>query len=163
MAPDYDHFNSPPRFLPLNIEFHLNKPNYTHQTLKELMRLFKNVDFFPILGLDTYISLSNGEWQESNFILNNFQIIIHQRDSGPGGDFQIKRLRKKDHLRVEIITQNNISFQVPRQHHLLNGSLLSYSSTEIRALLNSDSVNLEDYLCVNVLKYIRKNKLYTHQ
>jgi len=162
MAPDSDHFNSPPELLPMNIEFHLQKPNYTHQTLKELIRLFKNVDFFPILGLDTYISLSIGDWQESKFILNNFKILIYQRDSG--GNSQIKRCQKNGGLKLEIRPQNNLSLQTPPHHQLLTGPLLSHSSTEVRKLLSdSDSSTFGDYLCVNVLKYIRKNKLYTPQ
>ena len=68
-------------FFSSNVEFELENPQYTFKTLSFLESKFKDKhEFSLVMGLDNYISLVNGDWYKSDYILNNFRIIVYPRD-----------------------------------------------------------------------------------
>ena len=55
------------------IEFNMPQPNYTHITLKKILKEFPKEKFKIIMGQDNYENLSS--WKEHEFIQDNFEII----------------------------------------------------------------------------------------
>ncbi len=142
-----------PNFFSSNIEFQLESPQYTFQTLDFLESKFKDkYDFSIILGLDNYISLVKKEWHQSEYLLNKYQIFIYQRNAAP-------------HIKEDV----PLSGLVLNNHHiLLKGCGIEISSSRIREsfsykrnlLKSNNDQQLDCFLPKKVLKYIEKNELY---
>ncbi len=59
------------------IEGELPLPSYTASTLKKLIQLYPEDKFALLMGTDTYISLPL--WKNSQWIIDNFDILIYPR------------------------------------------------------------------------------------
>ena len=86
-------------------EFNLPKPSYTANTLRHISADYPDREFILTIGADNWAKFD--KWRESEFILNNYRIIVYPRK-----DFEIKDIQKG-------VT-------------LLNCPLVDVSSTEIR-------------------------------
>tara|TARA_B100001758_G_scaffold68098_1_gene57067 strand:+ start:2079 stop:2627 length:549 start_codon:yes stop_codon:yes gene_type:complete len=61
------------------VEFNLKTPNYTYLTLLELSKKHPNYNFIILMGEDNYKNIN--DWRESNYIINNFKILVYPRES----------------------------------------------------------------------------------
>ena len=89
-----------------DIEFHLDKPSYTYNTLVHIKDRYPQHTFVIIMGSDSYKNLDN--WKNAGFIKDNYPIYIYIR---PGFDVN-----------------------PPAEQHIqvLKAPLLEISATEIR-------------------------------
>jgi nicotinate-nucleotide adenylyltransferase len=98
-----------PRIKVSDIEFHLEKPSYTSQSLVYLKEKFPDYEFYIIIGADSYQNLS--KWKNGEYLIKNYQFIVYPR---PG--FELQNLPSNFHF-------------LPEAH------LLDISSTHIRDLI----------------------------
>ena len=106
-------------FIASDIEFDLPTPSYTCNTLRHIETMYPaSYRFSIVLGFDNYESLSAGQWKKSKYLLNYFQILIYKRE------YQ-KTISNSDQIRSDNIN-------LPSNHHLIDGQLLSISSSFIR-------------------------------
>lgn len=121
-----------PYFTVSNIEFLLNKPSYTHQTLKQLTLQFPGLEFQLIIGEDNVSKFH--EWKEADWIQSNFKTLIYNRG------------RNKFYNSIK----NSEFFKLPR---------FDISSTEIRnRILHNQSITF--FVTESVKQYIMFHKLY---
>ena len=60
-----------------DFEFHLPRPNYTANTLRELKKQYPEHDFTLIIGEDN-LEIFN-KWREFQYILDNYRIFVYPR------------------------------------------------------------------------------------
>ena len=66
-------------------EFNLPKPSYTANTLRHISADYPDREFILTIGADNWVKFN--DWRESDFILNNYPIIVYPRNG-----FEIKDL-----------------------------------------------------------------------
>ena len=91
-----------------DFEFSLPKPSYTANTLRSLSASYPDREFILTIGADNWVKFDN--WRESDYILNNYRIIVYPRKGYP----------------IE---------NVPGNVTLLDCPLMDISSTEIRQMI----------------------------
>jgi len=124
-------------FFASKIEFQLEYPNYTFNTLSFLNSQFgKKHEFSIIVGLDNYISLIKGEWYKSEYLLKNYRFFIYQRST-------------TKFLNDEICF---VQFAQKNRHIILDGLDVEISSSQIRELFS----------CKNNLFQSLKNEITNH-
>ena len=94
-----------------DFEFHLPRPSYTANTLRELQKAYPQHEFTLVIGEDN-IAIFN-QWKEYEFILENFRIFVYPRKGAITND------------QAPITNAKNIVF-------LTNAPLFNISSTELR-------------------------------
>lgn len=112
---------------------------YTCDTLKYFKELYKNDEIYFICGLDNFSYID--KWKNSNYILNNFKIIVINRN----GNSLEELLTKYENYKKNIIISNI--------------KLCDISSTFIRNNIN-DFYKIKNYIDKDVCDYIKKNNLY---
>ena len=95
-----------------DFEFHLPRPSYTANTLRELQKTYPEHEFTLVIGEDN-LAIFN-QWREYEFILENFRIFVYPRKG-----------TTTNHP-SPITNAKNIIF-------LADAPLFNISSTEIRA------------------------------
>jgi len=114
---------------------------YTYETLNHFKKLYPNDEIYFILGSDLYKDFSS--WNNSEYILNNFKILVTLRDED----------KKEELEKINLSNKDNIIYT--------NISLDSLSSTEIRdKIKNKDIAFLEENMNYKIIEYIEKNHLY---
>ena len=116
-----------------DIEFHLEKPSYTHLTLKELSKQFPETTFHLIIGEDNVAKFH--EWKEAEWILDNYKVIVYNRTIPSEKTTYDARLT---------------TYDLP---------LFDISSTAIRKRIK-DNKPVHYFVTENVEHYIRFHKLY---
>ena len=91
-------------------EFNLPKPSYTANTLRHISTDHPDREFILTIGADNWVKFDN--WRESEFILNNYHIIVYPRKG-----YDIKN--------------------TPEGIHLLECPLVDISSTQIRQMIKN--------------------------
>lgn len=89
-------------------EFRLPKPSYTADTLRHISTDYPDREFILTIGADNWVKFH--DWRESDFIMDNYRIIIYPRQGYP-------------------ITG------VPENATLLDCPLMDISSTKIRRMV----------------------------
>ena len=109
--------------LPSALEFELNSPNYTCDTLRYIKLKFPHHQFVILMGSDNYLGIS--KWKEHQYILDNFQICVYDRgEHRPSAD--------KNMIYIEGEYINISSSQIrnditsPATHELLNCKVSEY-------------------------------------
>ncbi len=69
------------RFKVSDIEFRLSKPSYTINTVSELSKLYKNVDFQLIIGSDNLQSIS--KWKSADILTSEYKFLVYERPGFP--------------------------------------------------------------------------------
>ena len=119
-----------------DVECQLSSPYYTANTLSFLKLKYSNYSFEIIMGSDNYVSLRNRKWYKSDYILNNFRIIVYPRGE-------------------KMIKSNSLLTLLPSE-------LIAISATDIRlSLLDSDNIISKLPLPSAVQEYIKINHLYS--
>lgn len=60
------------------IEWNIESPNYSYKTLQLLKEYYFNDELYLILGADTALNIIN--WENSNWIVDNYKIITISRE-----------------------------------------------------------------------------------
>jgi nicotinate-nucleotide adenylyltransferase len=101
-----------------DIEFQLEKPSYTHITLKELSKKYPEYTFHLIIGEDNVAKFH--KWKEADFILENYKVLVYRRQVNQE-KIQDSRFTTYDlpifdisstNIRNRILTNQTISFFV---------------------------------------------------
>ena len=118
-----------------------NKTVYTYETLNYFKKKYKNDEIYFICGTDNLTYMDT--WAKGIDILENYKILVIKRDTDDINEI-IKRLKKyQKNIIITDIIPNNIS------------------STKIRNMIKDENKNINDYLDLNVLNYIKRKKIYT--
>ena len=89
-------------------EFRLPKPSFTANTLRHISTDYPDREFILTIGADNWVKFH--DWRESDFIMDNYRIIIYPRQGYPITD-------------------------VPENATLLDCPLMDISSTQIRQMV----------------------------
>lgn len=66
-----------PGLVASDFEFHLPRPSYTANTLRELQKAYPQHEFTLVIGEDNIAIFD--QWREWEYILNNFRIFVYPR------------------------------------------------------------------------------------
>jgi nicotinate-nucleotide adenylyltransferase len=127
-----------PAIYATDVEFHLERPNYTCTTLRHLRTQYPSIDFSVILGEDNYDSLH--KWQDYEEIIANHKVLVYPR-----------KLTTDLHIEPQVSSENVVKFS--------NSPMIAISSSYIReAILAKHDVQF--LLPDPVISYIGNNHLY---
>lgn len=144
-APEIDRFNMaeiacrntrhPERIRPSIIEFLLDKPSYTVNTLRHLRAEYgAGMEFSILMGSDLINQLP--QWREAESIIEDYDIYVYPRPDSP------------------------VEFTTARTTVLDGAPLYDYSSTQIRDALERGE-DVSSMVDAEVLQYIREHGLWT--
>ena len=119
-----------------DIEFQLEKPNYTIDTLNRLLGDFPNNQFTLIIGEDNLTNFH--QWKDYTRILDLVNVFVYPRI-------------KKHDVNQEIANNNKIK--------ILDAPKIIISSEEIRNEMKEGN-DIQSYLPKEVHQYIIEKKLY---
>ena len=112
-----------PGLVASDFEFHLPRPSYTANTLRELQKAYPQHAFTLIIGEDN-IAIFN-RWREYEFILENFRIFVYPRRSNLSA--------QRSNSDSGLTTQWSNSVAVKELQFLTGAPLFDISSSAIRA------------------------------
>ena len=116
------------------VEFVLEKPSYTINTLRYLRENFgAEMQFSILMGADNIENFD--KWREYEEILRNYPLLVYPREG-----YSVEKFADK------------ITF-------LDNAPLFDYAATDIRTMI-AEGVDFRDKLSAEVANYIIQNKLY---
>lgn len=121
------------RFRALDIEFKLPRPSYTIDTLRKLKGLYPDMEFYLIVGGDSYQNMDR--WKEGTQIMNDYNILVYLRKG-----YQYLNEERK-----------NVCF--------VDAPLIEISSTCIRKMIKCE-LNIRYYVPDSVMDEIGKSGLY---
>ena len=121
------------KFRALDIEFKLPRPSYTIDTLRKLKGIYPNMEFYLIVGGDSYQNMDR--WKEGSQIMEDYNILVYQR---------------KDSLQLFGGRKNVLFVEAP---------LIEISSTEIRKMIKNE-LSIRYYVPDSVMDEIGKSGLY---
>jgi nicotinate-nucleotide adenylyltransferase len=124
------------RFEASNVEFNLERPSYTVQTLKHLRLQYPNDEFSPIIGGDNLQSFHL--WKDYTEILEHHTIYVYRR----AGFHENPILANNDKIKI---------FEVP---------LLNISSTYIREMVQAGK-SIKYLVPEPVEQFIKLHNLYS--
>lgn len=129
-----------PGFDTCDIEFHLDRPSYTHDALRELRKKHPDCKFTIIAGSDTQRKI--GRWKSSKEILEHHDIIVYPRS--------LSEKDKKWPLTEEVIEASSYLEDVP---------VVDISATYIRQHIQEDK-SIRFLVSDVVIDHIKENNLY---
>lgn len=125
-----------PKIKPSDIEFKLQQPNYTVNTLAHLQEKYPQHIFSLIMGEDNLKSLH--KWKNHEIILENHEIFVYPRISSD---------------------EDNLTFKNNPKIHIIDAPIVEISSTFIRESIKNKK-NIQPLLPSKVWEYIDHNNLY---
>lgn len=124
-----------PRFIASDVEFDLERPSYTVNTLRHLRTKHPAIQFYPIIGGDNLQQFHL--WKDYKEILDNHQVYVYRR----AGFHENPLLANHPSIKL---------FEVP---------LLNISSTYVRDMLQAGK-SVHYMVPENVCQFIEEHKLY---
>lgn len=121
------------KFRALDIEFKLPRPSYTIDTLRKLKGIYPNMEFYLIVGGDSYQNIDR--WKEGSQIMDDYNILVYQR---------------KDSQHLDGGRKNVLFVEAP---------LIEISSTGIRKMIKNE-LSIRYYVPDSVMDEIGKSGLY---
>ncbi len=131
------------KFTVSDIEIEKEEKSYTVNTIRELLSIYEDTEFYFITGADAVITLP--DWHEADNLLKLCRIVAVSR---PG--FDISEIEK---MLLKINAQNDTRIE------LLQVPMLQISSTDIRERIKN-GMSVKYLLPESVEQYIIKNNLY---
>ncbi len=95
-----------------DFEFHLPRPTYTANTLRELVKAYPEHEFTLIMGEDNWLIFD--QWREHDYILSHFRIFVYPRHT-------------------TLASPSHFHSPSPTVHYLKEAPYFDISSTELRA------------------------------
>ncbi len=135
-----------PKIKPSDIEFKLDQPNYTVNTLVHLQEKYPDHEFSLIMGEDNLKSLH--KWKNYEAILEHHDIYVYPRISS-----EIDTSLKGE------LAQQNLTFKNDAKIHLIDAPVVEISSTFIRDTIKKGK-NVQPLLPHKVWEYIDHNNFY---
>jgi len=131
-----------------DIEFKLERPSYTADTLAHLRKKFPEVSFSVILGEDNYENLH--KWKNFKSIEENHRLLVYPR-----------KLSKMGGLPPQETTMKDTYFGLDSSKAVLftEAPMIAISSTYIREAI-LDKQDVQYLLPDTVISYIGNNHLY---
>lgn len=126
-----------PKIKPSDIEFHLEQPNYTVNTLAHLKEKFPTHEFSLIMGEDNLNSLH--KWKNYDYLLEHYDIYIYPR--------------------ISTETEINPELKNHSRIHKIDAPIVEISSTFIRESIKNKK-NVRPLLPENVWEEIDYNNYY---
>ena len=123
-------------FVCSDVEFSLEQPNHTSDTISKLLEMHHNIDFSVIIGQDNLMHLD--QWKNYETILDT-GVYVYPRD---------------------IESNSNIILENHPKVKICDCKLMEISSSEIRDNI-SKGLNINHLVPDKVIELIYKNKLYT--
>lgn len=117
-------------------ELTLPRPSYTIDTLRALQRKFPDDEFYLLIGADNWALFDR--WRAHDEILRDFHVMIYPRRG------------------FEIVVPDALASRVM----VVDAPLVEVSSTGVREAL-AQGRDVSFYVPDDVLRYIKKNNLYT--
>ena len=117
-------------------EMSLPRPSYTIDTLRALQEKFPDDEFYLLIGADNWALFER--WRSHDEILRDFHLIVYPRRG-----FDIK-----------------VPEELAERVTMVDAPLIEVSSTGIREAL-AQGRDVSFYVPDDVLRYIKKNNLYT--
>lgn len=124
-----------PKIVPCDIEFNLEQPNYTINTLECLEKKYPNYNFSLIMGEDNLISLS--EWKNSESIIERYPIYVYPRK----------------------LNSNIVTSKLKGNINNVQAPIIEISSSFIRASIKAGK-NIRPFLTEAVWGYLDDMNLY---
>ena len=112
-----------------NIENTINS-KYSYQTLNYILKHYKNIKFFWLMGADNIINFH--KWQKWNQIFNEISIVVFKRHGYNYNALNSKVLKKFLQYRIEVNYINQFKFQKLPSWTWIDNREIKISSTEIR-------------------------------
>lgn len=113
-----------------------NSKSYTINTLKKLKNLFRNANFFLLIGYDSFIELN--KWKEPNKLFKFAKVIVFNR-----GGYSVNKSENDYAKKVQFVSVPNIEI----------------SSTDIRKRIKGKRT-IKYLMPREVREFIVKKKLY---
>ena len=133
------------KFYCSDFENNLEGDSYTYNTLERLSKIYDDVEFYFIMGADSFYEIET--WKNPDIILKTVKLIIVSRDYSNENmtlESHYKYLKGKYEIR-EIYFIDTVDIDI--------------SSHEIRELA-SQNKDISRYVPRNVLEFIKEKKLY---
>ena len=124
-----------PKIIPCDIEFNLEQPNYTINTLECLEKKYTKYKFSLIMGEDNLMSLS--DWKDSDSIIERYPIYVYPRK-----------------LNSSIVTS-----ELKGKINNTQAPIIEISSSFIRASIKAGK-NIRPFLTEAVWNYLDEMNLY---
>lgn len=121
------------------IEFDLDKPSYTHITLKKLKEQYPDHQFKLIIGEDNVAKFH--EWKEANWIAQHIDILVYSRT-----------------LKNDEENENLVNYKMKK----VDCGLIDISSTEIRVRIKENKP-IDYFVTENVKQYILFHAIYKNE
>ena len=146
-----------------DIEIKARSISYSVETIKRLTKIYKNTDFFFILGIDAFLDLP--KWKQPRSLMKLTNLVIISR---PGFSFinllsspYLKNVHKKTLEEIDKGAKTAFSFDLNtgRKAYLCRIPALEISASIIRSLV-SKGKNIKYLLPDSVESYIISHKLY---
>ena len=106
-----------------DFEFHLPRPSYTANTLRELQKAYPQHEFTLIIGEDNIRIFD--QWREKEFILENFRIFVYPRRASNSPQDGLTGV-------ADLTTKWSNSVAVKEIRYLSGAPLFDISSSAIR-------------------------------
>lgn len=123
------------KLLVSDIEFHMPRPSYTINTLTQLSKENRDVNFSLIIGADNWTLFDR--WKNSYDIINRYKILVYPRHG------------------VDMVIPDSYKQSV----QTVDAPVIEVSSTFIRNSI-SDGKNMRAFVPEKVYEFIRENRLY---
>lgn len=113
---------------------------HSYDTLEYYKNIYKNDTLYFVCGLDNISYID--KWYKGKYLLNNYKFLVITRNTNNLEEVLNKLKDYKENIIITNIKSNTIS------------------STFIREQLNNKNYNIEEYLDIEVINYIKENNLY---
>jgi len=109
------------------IEINKNSPSYTIETVKDLLSIEKNVDFYFITGADSFISLETWKDFEDLFKIITFVVVTRPGSSNEELDQKIIFFMEKYGAKVEKVVVPSLEISsTDIRNRVSNGKTIRY-------------------------------------
>lgn len=135
--------NTNPYFHLSSIEMESQGTTYTIDTIKKLQKKYKDVDFYFVLGSDSFFNID--KWKDYKELIGLCKFIVVKRPDRDNEDLEdeVKQFNKRYNSSL----------------HILEAPLIEISSTNIRNRVK-DGLSIKYLVPEAVEDYIKKNQLY---
>lgn len=129
-----------------DIEMNLSEKLDAVDAFKIIHNKYLDTENYYILGADNLYKMLL--WKDFNFLVKNYKYIVVERDL-----LSCEELIKSNDMLNRY--KNNFSI-------MENDAYIKSSATDVRKMIQTGNVdNIENYIPINVMNYINKNKLYS--